>query len=72
METRPLMPGRNIVPEISLDRYVWPEQPLAHNTPFHKVERGTIFSEECRVPDTVFAAIWQETRNLRASILGPA
>ena len=33
METRPLMPGRNIVPEISLDRYVWPEQPLAHNTP---------------------------------------
>ena len=28
-----LMPGRNAVPEICLDRYVCPEQPLAHNMP---------------------------------------
>ena len=71
MGARILTPGRNIVPEIFRDRYVWPEQPLAHNT-FHKVQTGAIFPEECRVPDTVFAAIWQEKRNLRASILGPA
>ena len=71
MGARTLTPGRNTVPEISRDRYVWPEQPLAHNM-LPKVETGAIFPEECRVPDTVFAAIWQEKRNLRASILGPA